>query len=119
MAIVMVPKGPYMGIKDWFKKKPKITEEVEEPVLELPELDREAHFEETFGLLETEEEKLVPEKIVESTPEYDSGDVDASALLEEGMESNYDLNTVEDFEIEDMLSGAEVGGDLPEEVDFE
>ena len=108
-----------MGIKDWFKKKPEIAEEVAEPVLELPELDREAHFEETFGLFETEEEKLVPEEIVESTPEYDSGDVDASALLEEGMESNYDLNTVEEFEFEDMLSTAEVIGDLPEEIDFE
>ena len=35
------------------------------------------------------------------------------------MESNYNLNTVEDFEVEDMLSGAKIVGDLPEEVDFE
>ena len=63
--------------------------------------------------------EIVPEEIVETTPEYDSGDVDVSALLEDDMESNYNLNTVEDFEVEDMLSGAKIVGDLPEEVDFE
>ena len=115
----MVSKEVVMGIKDWFKKKPESVEQVEEPAIELPELDREALFEETRNLLQEEEVQLVPEKVVETVPEYDSGDVDVSALLEDDMESNYNLNTVEDFEVEDMLSGAEIVGDLPEEVDFE
>ena len=119
MAIVMVSKEVVMGIKDWFKKKPESAEQVKEPEIELPELDREALFEETLNLLDEEEVQLVPEKIVETTPEYDSGDVDVSALLEDDMESNYNLNTVENFEVEDMLSGAKIVGDLPEEVDFE
>ena len=63
--------------------------------------------------------ELPPEVIVESTPEYDSGDVDISALLDDEMESNYELNTVESTEVEDMLAGAKIVGDLPEEVDFE
>ena len=119
MAIVMVSEEGVMGIKDWFKKKPESVEQPEEYEIELPELDREALFEETRNLLDEEEVQLVPEEIVETTPEYDSGDVDVSALLEDDMESNYNLNTVEDFEVEDMLSGAKVVGDLPEEVDFE
>ena len=119
MAIVMVSKEVVMGIKDWFKKKPESVEQAKEPEIELPELDRESLFEETRNLLDEEEVQLVPEKIVETTPEYDSGDVDVSALLEDDMESNYNLNTVENFEVEDMLSGAKIVGDLPEEVDFE
>ena len=119
MAIVMVSKEVVMGIKDWFKKKPESVEQAKEPEIELPELDRDALFEETRNLLDEEEVQLVPEEIVETTPEYDSGDVDVSALLEDDMESNYNLNTVEDFEVEDMLSGAKIVGDLPEEVDFE
>ena len=119
MAIVMVSEEVVMGIKDWFKKKPESVEQVKEPEIELPELDRDALFEETRNLLDEEEVQLVPEKIVETTPEYDSGDVDVSALLEDDMESNYNLNTVENFEVEDMLSGAKIVGDLPEEVDFE
>ena len=47
MAIVMVSKEVVMGIKDWFKKKPESAEQVKEPEIELPELDREALFEET------------------------------------------------------------------------
>ena len=35
------------------------------------------------------------------------------------MESNYELNTVEETEFDDMLEGAEIIGDLPSEVDFE
>tara|TARA_S200000501_G_C20458131_1_gene583928 strand:+ start:153 stop:512 length:360 start_codon:yes stop_codon:yes gene_type:complete len=119
MAIVMVSKEVVMGIKDWFKKKPESVEQAKEPEIELPELDRDALFEETRNLLDEEEVQLVPEEIVETTPEYDSGDVDVSALLEDDMESNYNLNTVENFEVEDMLSGAKIVGDLPEEVDFE
>ena len=119
MAIVMLPEEAVMGIKDWFKKKPEPVEQVEEPDIELPELDRDALFEETRNLLDAEEVKLVMEEIVVTTPEYDSGDVDVSALLDDDMESNYNLDTVEDFEVEDMLSGAEIVGDLPEEVDLE
>ena len=35
------------------------------------------------------------------------------------MDSNYDLNTVEVSEYEDLLEGAEIIGDLPSEVRFE
>jgi len=56
--------------------------------------------------------------VVETTPEYDAGDVDVSALLDEEMESNYDLNTAEDSEIEDMLADAKIIGDIPGEVEI-
>lgn len=119
IAIAMMKKDDYMGIKDWFKKKPQPIVKKQEPVIELPELDKDALFEETRKMFESEEEILVPEVLIETTPEYDSGDVDVSALLEDNMESNYDLNTVENTEVEDMLAGAKIVGDLPEEVDFE
>ena len=56
---------------------------------------------------------------IEVTPEYDSGDVDLDDLLDDEMESNYELNTVEETEFDDLLEGAEIIGDLPSEVDFE
>lgn len=108
-----------MGIKDWFRKKPETTEEIVEASIELPELDKDALFEETFSTLDSDEVELEAEEIVDSTPEYDSGDVDMNALLEDEMSSNYELNTVEESEFEDMLTGAEILGDLPEEIDFE
>ena len=85
----------------------------------MPELDKDALFEETFSTLDSEEVKLEPEEVVETTPEYDSGEVDMNALLDDEMESNYDLNTVENTEFEDMLVDAKILGDLPEEIDFE
>ena len=108
-----------MGVKDWFRKKPETTEEIVEASIELPELDKDALFEETFSTLDSDEVELEAEEIVHSTPEYDSGDVDMNALLEDEMSSNYELNTVEETEFEDMLTGAEILGDLPEEIDFE
>ena len=69
--------------------------------------------------LDSDEVKLEPEEVVETTPEYDSGEVDMNALLDDEMESNYDLNTVENTEFEDMLVDAKILGDLPEEIDFE
>tara|TARA_B110001452_G_scaffold262482_1_gene262582 strand:- start:160 stop:513 length:354 start_codon:yes stop_codon:yes gene_type:complete len=114
----MMTRGGDMGIKDWFKKKPEPVNVKAEQSIELPELDKDALFEETLSMFESEEVKLAPEVIVESTPEYDSGDVDMSALLDDEMESNYNLNTVDSGDVEDMLSGAEIVGDVPEEVDF-
>ena len=108
-----------MGVRDWFRKKPETVEEPAEAPIKLPELDKDALFEETFSALDSEEVELKPEVVVETTPEYDTGDVDVSALLDDEMESNYDLNTVENTEFEDMLVDAKVMGDLPEEVDFE
>ena len=83
-----------MGIKDWFRKKPETTEEIVEASIELPELDKDALFEETFSTLDSDEVELEAEEIVDSTPEYDSGDVDMNALLEDEMSSNYELNTL-------------------------
>ena len=85
----------------------------------MPELDKDALFEEAFSTLDSEEVKLEPEEVVETTPEYDSGEVDMNALLDDEMESNYDLNTVENTEFEDMLVDAKILGDLPEQIDFE
>ena len=107
-----------MGIRGWFKKKadePKIP--MEQPI-QLPELDKDALFAETLSALDSDEVELAPEIIVETTPEYDAGEVDVSALLDDEMESNYDLNTAEDSEVEDMLANAKIIGDLPEEVEI-
>mgnify|MGYP001588419348 FL=1 len=107
-----------MGIKDWFRKKPEEPEVRTEKPIELPELDKEALFAETLSTFDSEEVELEPEKVVETTPEYDAGDVDISALLDDEMESNYDLNTVEESDVEDMLANAKIIGDLPEEVEL-
>jgi len=56
--------------------------------------------------------------VIETVPEYDSGEVEIYDLMDEEMESNYELNTVEETEIEDMLADAQVIGDVPEEVDL-
>jgi hypothetical protein len=107
-----------MGIKDWFRKKPEKTEVRTEQQIELPEMDRDALFAETLSAFDSEEVELQPEEVVETTPEYDAGEVDISALLDDEMESNYDLNTVEESEVEDMLVDAKIIGDLPEEVEI-
>ena len=39
-----------------------------------------------------------------------------ASLLDDEMESNYELNTVEETEFDDMLEGAEIIGDLPSEI---
>ena len=111
-----------MGIKDWFKKKPDVepNEVVEksEPIT-LPELDREELLDETLSVIMSDETMPVPEIIVDAVPEYDSGEVEVESLLDESMESNYELNTVDETDFEDMLENARVIGDLPEEVTFE
>jgi hypothetical protein len=107
-----------MGIRDWFKKKPENPVVVTKQTIQLPELDKDALFDETLSALDSAEVELAPELVVETTPEYDAGDVDGSALLDDEMESNYDLNTAEDSEVEDMLANAKIIGDLPEEVEI-
>jgi len=108
-----------MGIKDWFKKKetePEVKEQ--QTTIQLPEMDKDALFEETFDALNSDEVKLELEEVVETVPEYDSGDVDVDALMEDEMESNYDLNTVEETNVEEHLENVEIIGDLPEEVEL-
>ena len=95
-----------MGVRDWFKKKKVETVEKPEPSPELPELDREALVEETLAAFESEDVELTEPDVIEATPEYDSGDVDLDDLLDEKMESNYDKNTVEETEFEDLLDDA-------------
>ena len=108
-----------MGIKDWFKKKESVQKEEEQlPTVELPELDKDALFEETLNALNSENIELEEELVIETVPEYDSGEVEIEDLMSEEMESNYELNTVEETEIEDMLANAQVIGDVPEEVDL-
>ena len=107
-----------MGVRDWFKKKKVETVEKPEPSPELPELDREALVKETLAAFESEDVELTEPDVIEATPEYDSGDVDLDDLLDEKMESNYDKNTVEETEFEDLLDGVEIIGDLPKEVSF-
>ena len=108
-----------MGIRDWFKKKPDEPEEIVQEPVDLPELDKEELLEETLSALESAEVQLTETEAIEATPEYDSGFVEAEDLLDDEMESNYELNTVEATEFEDLLEGAEIIGDLPSKVDFE
>jgi len=108
-----------MGIRDWFKKKGEEPEEIVQQPIELPELDKEELLDETLSALESEDVQLAESEVVEATPEYDSGFVEVNDLLDDEMESNYELNTVEETEFDDMLEGAEIIGDLPSEVDFE
>tara|TARA_B100000700_G_C15060862_1_gene865741 strand:- start:2335 stop:2706 length:372 start_codon:yes stop_codon:yes gene_type:complete len=117
--MLIIPGEDIMGIRDWFKKKQDEPEEIVQQPIELPELDKEALIEETLSAFDSEEIELTSPEIVEVTPEYDSGDVEIDALLEDEMESNYELNTVNETEFEDLLEGAEIIGDLPSEVDFE
>ncbi len=111
--------GRDMGVRDWFKKKPDEPEEIIQPPIELPELDKEALLEETLSAFESEEVELKTPEVVDATPEYDTGEVELDALLDKEMESNYELNTVEETEFDDLLVGAEIIGDLPSEIDFE
>ena len=108
-----------MGIKDWFKKKETKPEvKKQQTTLQLPEMDKDALFEETFDALNSDEVELESEEVVETVPEYDSGDVDVDALMEDEMESNYDLNTVEETNVDEHLENVEIIGDLPEEVEL-
>tara|TARA_A100001037_G_scaffold286021_1_gene293991 strand:+ start:219 stop:590 length:372 start_codon:yes stop_codon:yes gene_type:complete len=117
--MLIIPREDIMGIRDWFKKKQDEPEEIIQQPVELPELDKEALIEETLSAFDSEEIELTSPEAVEVTPEYDSGDVEIDALLEDEMESNYELNTVNETEFEDLLEGAEIIGDLPSEVDFD
>lgn len=109
-----------MGIWDWLKKKPEVREEKPaEIVVDLPELDKDALFEETKSAFESDNEDMKELELVDATPEYDTGDVEIEDLLNDEMNSNYELNTVEEAEYEDLLVGAEIIGDLPSEVSFE
>ena len=108
-----------MGIKDWFKKKPEKAEDISSQPVELPDLDRDALLEETISAFDSEEEILTTEEVKEATPEYDSGEVDVSALLNDEMDSNYELNTVDETDVEDLLEGATIIGDISQEVEFE
>tara|TARA_A100001037_G_scaffold289398_1_gene301070 strand:+ start:60 stop:392 length:333 start_codon:yes stop_codon:yes gene_type:complete len=108
-----------MGIRDWFKKKSEEPEEIALEPVDLPELDKEELLDETLSALESDEVQLSESEAVEATPEYDSGFVEVEDLLDDEMGSNYELNTVEETEFDDMLEGAKIIGDLPTEVDFE
>ncbi|MGB1475970.1 MAG: hypothetical protein ACPG73_07215 [Candidatus Poseidoniaceae archaeon] len=109
-----------MGIWDWLKKKPEVPEEKPaEIVVDLPELDKDALFEETKSAFESDNEDMKELELVDATPEYDTGDVEIEDLLNDEMTSNYELNTVEEAEYEDLLVDAEIIGDLPSEVSFE
>ena len=109
-----------MGIWDWLKKKPTSPEKRPvEIVVDLPELDKDALLEETKSVFESDNEDVKELQLVEATPEYDTGDVEIEDLLNDEMSSNYELNTVDEAEYEDLLVDAEIIGDLPSEVSFE
>jgi len=108
-----------MGVRDWFKKKEIEPEEEPPQTVVLPELDKAALVAETLSAFESEEVELIEPEAIEATPEYDTGEVQLEDLMDEEMESNYDLNTVEESEFEDILDGVEIIGDLPKEVSFE
>ena len=122
MAISIMSPGSGMGVKDWFKKKTTEPEKEEislQPQMDLPEMNKESLISQTMSEFALDDVELEVEEVVEVAPEYDSGDVDVNALLDDEMESNYDLNTVEETEFEDLLADAEVIGDLPDVIDFE
>ena len=109
-----------MGVRDWFKKKSDEPVEIpKEIVVELPELDKESLFVETKSIFSSKNEEIAEIEIIEATPEYDTGEVEIEDLLEDEMNSNYELNTVEETEYDDVLEGAEIIGDVPSEVSFE
>lgn len=109
-----------MGIWDWLKKKPEESEQKPaEIIVDLPELDKDALFEETKSVFESDNEDVKEIQLVDATPEYDSGEVEIEDLLNDDMSSNYELNTVDESEYEDLLVDAEIIGDLPSEVSFE
>ena len=111
-----------MGLWDWMKRKDAADIPKEEKTeLELPEMDRDAVLEETLNAFADDDEEQIIEIAVEVRPEYDSGSVDTDVLLDETMESNYELNVVDVAdvnEIGDDLENAEIIGDLPEEVEI-
>ena len=122
MAISIMSPGIGMGVKDWFKKKttdPEKEENSLQPQMDLPEMNKESLISQTMSEFALDDVELEEEEVVEVAPEYDSGDVDVNALLDDEMESNYDLNTVEETEFEDLLADAEIIGDLPDVIDFE
>ncbi len=122
MAISIMPPDSGMGVKDWFKKKTTEPEKEEislQPQMDLPEMNKESLISQTMSEFALDDVELEEEEVVEVAPEYDSGDVDVNALLDDEMESNYDLNTVEETEFEDLLADAEIIGDLPDVIDFE
>ena len=108
-----------MGLRDWFKKKPEKVEEEPPEIIALPELDKETLLEETQSIFDSDDETLSEVEVVEATPEYDVGDVELDDLLDNEMASNYELNTVEDAEYEDLLKDAQIVGDVSSEVSFE
>ena len=109
-----------MGIWDWLKKKAvEPDQKPAEIVVDLPELDKDALLEETKSVFESDNEGVKELQLVEATPEYDTGDVEIEDLLNDEMSSNYELNTVDEAEYEDLLVDAEIIGDLPSEVSFE
>ena len=109
-----------MGIWDWLKKKPEEPDEKPaEIVVDLPELDKNALLEETKSVFESDNEDVKELQLVDATPEYDTGEVEIEDLLDDEMSSNYELNTVDEAEYEDLLVDAEIIGDLPSEVSFE
>ena len=109
-----------MGIWDWLKKKPEEPDQKPtEIVVDLPELDKNALLEETRSVFESDNEDVKEVQLVDATPEYDTGEVEIEDLLNDEMSSNYELNTVDEAEYEDLLVDAEIIGDLPSEVSFE
>lgn len=110
----------HMGIWDWLKKKPEEPDEKPaEIIVDLPELDKDALLEETKSVFESDNEDVKELQLVDATPEYDTGEVEIDDLLDDEMSSNYELNTVDEAEYEDLLVDAEIIGDLPSEVSFE
>lgn len=110
-----------MGIKDFFKRKPPKKLEPEEETIELQEMDRDAVLAETLSAFAEEEASEPVIEITHVRPEYDTGVVEVEDLLVDEMESNYELNTVEVVDVEELgneLESVEVIGDLPEEVEF-
>ena len=68
------------GIWDWLKKKPEELAEIYQIIVDLPELTRFFLFEETKSVFESDNEDVKEIQLVDTTPEYDSGEVEMGLL---------------------------------------
>lgn len=118
-----------MGIKDWFKRPEPVPVPTFAETEALAEKELAEDYSESFehdvseaiDLLDGEEEELVEPEIESPAEEYDVGDIETDALLDDEMSSNFGINVVEHVDVnklESPLENVEIVGDISQEVDM-
>ena len=118
-----------MGIKDWFKRPEPTPVPTFAETEALAEKELAEEYSESFehdvseaiDLLDGEEEELAEPEVESPAEEYDVGDIEVDALLDDEMSSNFEVNVVEHVDInklESPLENAEIVGDISQEVDM-